>query len=66
MAERFIQTALPEWVYAASDENSNERASELPRWLHESSFYRNHSVLHNEPPISRVGRLMNNLLQLHS
>ena len=41
-AERFIQTALREWAYAASYGSSNERASELPRWLHEYNFYRTH------------------------
>lgn len=65
-AERFIQTALREWAYAAAYPTSNERASELPRWLHEYNFYRNHSALQNKPPISRVGRVVNNLLQLHS
>jgi len=65
-AERFIQTALREWAYAASYANSNERASELPHWLHEYNFYRNHSALQNKTPISRLGRVVNNVLQLHS
>lgn len=64
-AERFIQTALREWAYAASYANSDERASELPRWLHEYNFYRNHSALQNKTPISRLGRVVNNVLQLH-
>jgi transposase InsO family protein len=65
-AERFIQTALREWAYAASYESSEERASELPRWLHEYNYYRNHSALQNKPPISRIGQSVNNVLQLHS
>ena len=65
-AERFIQTALREWAYAASYPSSNERASELPRWLHEYNFYRNHTALLNKPPISRVGQVVNNVLQLNS
>lgn len=65
-AERFIQTALREWAYAASYASSNERASELPRWLHEYNFYRNHTALHGKPPISRVGETVNNVLQLNS
>lgn len=65
-AERFIQTALREWAYAATYPNSSERASELPRWLHEYNFYRNHSALQNKPPISRLGKAVNNVLQLHS
>lgn len=65
-AERFIQTALREWAYAASYANSDERASELPRWLQEYNFYRNHSALQNRPPISRIGEAVNNVLQLHT
>ena len=33
-AERFIQTALREWADARSYQNSIERESELPHWLH--------------------------------
>ncbi|MGE4265244.1 MAG: IS481 family transposase [Desulfovibrio sp.] len=65
-AERFIQTALREWAYAASYANSNERASELPRWLHEYNFYRNHSALQDKPPICRIETGVNNVLQLHT
>lgn len=65
-AERFIQTALREWAYAASYADSNERASELPRWLHEYNFYRNHTALQNKTPVSRIGQVVNNVLQLHS
>jgi transposase InsO family protein len=65
-AERFIQTALREWAYAASYTNSHERASELPRWLHEYNYYRNHSALQYKTPISRLGTTVNNVLQLHS
>jgi len=65
-AERFIQMALREWAYAASYAPSNERANELPRWLHEYNFYRNHSALQNKPPISRIETGVNNVLQLHT
>jgi transposase InsO family protein len=65
-AERFIQTALREWAYAASYSTSNERASELPRWLLEYNCYRNHSALQNKPPISRIEMPVNNVLQLHT
>jgi transposase InsO family protein len=33
-AERFIQTALREWAYARTYQNSNERSQELRSWLH--------------------------------
>ncbi len=65
-AERFIQTALREWAYAASYPNSDERASELPRWLHEYNFYRNHTALQNKTPISRIDVGLNNVLQLNN
>ncbi len=65
-AERFIQTALREWAYAASYAHSNERANELPRWLHEYNFYRNHLALQNKPPISRFERVVHNVVHLHS
>ena len=65
-AERFIQTALREWAYAASYASSNERASELPRWLHEYNHFRNHRSLQKQTPMSRVGKGVNNVLQLHT
>ncbi len=64
-AERFIQTALREWAYAASNAQSNERANELPRWLHEYNFYRNHKMLQSKTPVSRLERVVNNVLSLH-
>jgi len=64
-AERFIQTLHREWAYAAAYPNSNERASELPRWPQEYNFHRNHSVLQNKPPIRRVGKAANNVFRLH-
>ncbi|MDB5432368.1 MAG: family transposase, partial [Caulobacter sp.] len=33
-AERFIQTALREWAYAHAYTTSDQRAAELPYWLH--------------------------------
>jgi len=65
-AERFIQTALREWAYAASYGSSNERASELPRWLHEYNLFRNNKLLQYQTPMSRVGQRGNNVVQLHS
>src|ERR1039458_6575012 len=34
-AERFIQTALREWAYARTYQNSTEREEQLENWLHE-------------------------------
>jgi transposase InsO family protein len=33
-AERFVQTSLREWAYARAYSTSEERAAELPIWLH--------------------------------
>lgn len=65
-AERFIQTALREWAYAATYASSDERASELPRWLYEYNCLRNHTALQHKTPISRLGGVVNNVLQLHT
>ena len=63
-AERFIQTSLREWAYAAAYPDSNERASELPRWLHEYNYFNNHKSLQKKTPMSRIGQGVNNVLQL--
>lgn len=65
-AERFIQTALREWAYARSYQNSDERAKELDPWLHQYNWHRPHASLGLSPPISRAGFDQNNLLRLHS
>jgi transposase InsO family protein len=65
-AERFIQTALREWAYAAAYPHSNERASELPRWLHEYNYFRNHTALHGATPMSRINGTVNNVCRLHT
>ena len=64
-AERLIQTALHEWVYAYSYQYADERAAYLPRWLHDDNWHRPHSSLNHQPPISRMGSPMNNLVGLH-
>jgi len=58
--------ALRERAYSASDGGSNERAGELPRWLHEGNHFRNHKSLQKCTPMSRIGQGANNVLQLHS
>jgi transposase InsO family protein len=64
-AERFIQTALREWAYARSYQNSNERSQELQPWLHQYNWHRPHASLGLSPPISRSALDDNNLLRLH-
>jgi transposase InsO family protein len=65
-AERFIQTALREWAYARSYQNSEERLGQLEPWLHDYNFHRPHSSLKLNTPASRSGLNRNNLLSLHS
>jgi len=65
-AERFIQTTLREWAYAKAYENSQQRADELPSWLHRYNWHRPHGSLKYQPPISRLALAENNLLMLHN
>jgi transposase InsO family protein len=65
-AERFIQTALREWAYARAYLNSNQRAQELPFFMHRYNWHRPHASIGARPPISRLGLTKDNLLRLHS
>ncbi len=65
-AERFIQTALREWAYARAYANSEQRAAELPSWLHRYNPHRPHGSLKSATPISRLALAEDNLLRLHS
>ena len=55
-AERFIQTSLREWAYAAPFDTSAERAAAMPTWLCDYNSLRPHSALGGKPPISRIAR----------
>lgn len=65
-AERFIQTALREWVYAFTYQSSEERASHLPRWEHDYNWHRGHGSLGGKSPISILELTVDNLSRLHS
>jgi transposase InsO family protein len=65
-AERFIQTALREWAYARTFQNSEERTGSLPLWTHPYNWHRPHASLNQLPPISRAGLDVNNLLTHHT
>jgi len=65
-AERFIQTALREWAYAKAYDTSQQRAAELPYWLHRYNWHRPHGSIGAVPPISTLGLTGNNLLRLHN
>ena len=62
-AERFIQTALREWAYARTYQNSNERSRELRSWLHQYNWHRPHGSLGMSTPISRSDLDPNNLFR---
>jgi transposase InsO family protein len=65
-AERFIQTSLREWAYARAYDTSQQRAAELPFWIHHYNWHRPHGSIGSMPPITRLGLTRNNLLRLHS
>jgi transposase InsO family protein len=53
-AERFIQTMLREWAYAATYRSSEHRARALPAWIDYYNHQRPHSALGHKPPASRL------------
>jgi transposase InsO family protein len=59
-AERFIQTALREWLYARAYARSADRAGDMPGWLHWYNHHRPHSALKAKPPASRLNNLLGN------
>lgn len=66
-AERFIQTLLREWAYAAPYSGSKARARALPRWLGYYNRRRPHSSLDDVPPIARIrSGPVNNVLRNHN
>ena len=65
-AERFIQSALREWAYGWTYQNSAQRTAALARWQHHYNCHRPHSAIGGLPPISRLSSSRNNLLTLHS
>ena len=65
-AERFIQSGLREWAYAAAYDTSEQRKNELPYWLHHYNWHRPHAGIKRNVPISRSGMDVNNLMRLHT
>jgi transposase InsO family protein len=65
-AERFIQTSLREWAYARAYINSEQRAEELPFFMHRYNWHRPHASIGAKPPISRLSLTGDNLLRLHN
>jgi transposase InsO family protein len=65
-AERFIQSALREWAYGWTYQNSAQRTTALAAWQHHYNCHRPHSGIGGQPPISRLIPSRHNLLTLHS
>ena len=65
-AERFIQSALREWAYGFTYQNSSERARALDHWLHHYNWHRPHQGIGGVAPMTRLNKSRNNLLTLHS
>jgi transposase InsO family protein len=65
-AERFIQTAIREWAYARTYQNSALRTAALLPWIHQYNWHRPHAALNHKPPISRLDLDVNNLLRHHT
>jgi transposase InsO family protein len=65
-AERFIQSALHEWAYAYTYQNSQHRADAMKSWLHHYIWHRPHQGIGRAVPISRHNLDGYDVLTLHS
>ena len=65
-AERFIQSALREWAYGFTYQNSSERTAALEYWNHHYNWHRPHQGIGGAAPMSRLNKSRNNLLTLHT
>jgi transposase InsO family protein len=65
-AERFIQTALREWAYAYTYQNSQQRTQALLSFNHQYNWHRPHAGINQQTPISRLALDDNNLLRHHT
>ena len=65
-AERFIQSALREWAYGWTYQNSAQRTSSLASWQHHYNWHRPHSGIGRAAPMSRLPLSRNNLLTHHN
>lgn len=65
-AERFIQSALREWAYAYTYQNSQHRADAMKSWLHHYNWHRPHQGIGRAVPISRLNLGGYNLLTVHN
>jgi transposase InsO family protein len=59
-AERFIQTALREWLHAKPHPSSARRAADRPARLHGYHHHRPHAGIHASTPASTLNNLLGN------
>jgi transposase InsO family protein len=59
-AERFIQTALREWLYGRHYPSSADRATDMPAWLHWYNHHRPHAGISALTPAARLNNLLGN------
>jgi transposase InsO family protein len=60
------QSALREWAYGRTYENSEQRRRALPAWTHFYNWHRPHHGINLSLPVSRLSIPRKNLLTLHS
>ncbi len=65
-AERFIQSALREWAYGFTCQNSSQRTAALDHWNHHYNWHRPHQGIAGITPMSRLNSSRNNLLPIHT
>ena len=65
-AERFIQSALREWAYGFTYQQSNQRTEALDAWMHHYNWHRPHQGIGGLSPMARLKKSRNNLLTLHN
>jgi transposase InsO family protein len=61
-AERFIQSALREWAYAQTYQNSAQRTEALTHWQHHYNHHRPHAGIKGLTPMTRLVDAGNNVL----
>jgi transposase-like protein len=66
LIERFIQSALREWAYGWTYQNSAHRSTALASWQHHYNWHRPHSGIGGAAPMSRLGSSANNVLTVHT
>ncbi|MBL8315098.1 MAG: DDE-type integrase/transposase/recombinase [Rubrivivax sp.] len=64
-AERFSQSALGEWAYGWTHQNSNQRTLALANWQYHYNLHRPHAGIGGAFPMSRLIKSRNNLLTVH-